>query len=65
MRWSIPDFSNAPGRYPLSDVAKATGAELVAGADPRAEIEDVRPLSEAGRAHITFIDNKKYLSAAR
>ena len=24
-------------------------------------IEDVRPLSEAGRAHISFIDNKKYL----
>ena len=57
-----PGFFERAGPFPLSEVAKAAGAELARGADPAAPIEDVRPLSEAGARNISFIDNKKYLS---
>jgi UDP-3-O-[3-hydroxymyristoyl] glucosamine N-acyltransferase len=56
-----PGFFERAGPYTLSEVAQAAGAELPVGADPAMMIEDVRPLSEAGRANISFIDNKKYL----
>lgn len=57
-----PGFFDRTGPYTLSEIAKATGAEISPGADPNALIEDVRPLHEAGRAHVSFIDNKKYLT---
>ncbi|MFT3731478.1 MAG: UDP-3-O-(3-hydroxymyristoyl)glucosamine N-acyltransferase [Hyphomicrobium sp.] len=56
-----PGFFERAGPYTLSEVANAAGAQLADGADPSALIEDVRPLSEAGAAHVSFIDNKKYL----
>jgi UDP-3-O-[3-hydroxymyristoyl] glucosamine N-acyltransferase len=56
-----PGFFERAGPFPLSKVAAAVGAEIPAGVDPDMRIEDVRPLSEAGRGHISFIDNKKYL----
>jgi len=56
-----PGFFERTGPYTLSQVAAATGATLADGADPTAEMVDVRPLSEAGPNHVSFIDNKKYL----
>ena len=45
-----PGFFDRAGPYPLAEVAAATGAELAEGADPSAMIDDVLPLSEAGRS---------------
>ncbi|MBY0562156.1 UDP-3-O-(3-hydroxymyristoyl)glucosamine N-acyltransferase [Hyphomicrobium sp.] len=57
-----PGFFERAGPYALSEVAAAAGAEIANGRDPAVKIDDVRPLSEAGPSHISFIDNKKYLS---
>ena len=56
-----PGFFERAGPYPLAEVAAAVGAELAAGADPGALIDDVRTLSDAGRTSIAFVDNMKYL----
>jgi UDP-3-O-[3-hydroxymyristoyl] glucosamine N-acyltransferase len=56
-----PGFFDRTGPYPLSHVAKATGAVLGPSANPDTLIEDVRPLSDAGPASLAFIDNRKYL----
>jgi UDP-3-O-[3-hydroxymyristoyl] glucosamine N-acyltransferase len=37
------------------------GAEVPPGSDAVISLVDVRPLDEAGRTHLTFIDNRKYL----
>lgn len=55
-----PGFFERAGPFPLSKVAAATGAEIARGADPDRLIHDVRPLSEAGADHLTFLDNRKY-----
>jgi UDP-3-O-[3-hydroxymyristoyl] glucosamine N-acyltransferase len=57
-----PGFFERTGPHTLSEVAAATGAQISAGSDPNAVIDDVRPLIEAGRTHVSFIDNLKYLS---
>jgi UDP-3-O-[3-hydroxymyristoyl] glucosamine N-acyltransferase len=56
-----PGFFDRAGPYPLAEVAAATCAELAEGADPSAMIDDVLPLSEAGRSSVAFVDNIKYL----
>jgi UDP-3-O-[3-hydroxymyristoyl] glucosamine N-acyltransferase len=56
-----PGFFDRAGPFPLSDVAKAAGAEIAAGANAHVLIDDVRPLSEARAHHVSFIDNRKYL----
>ena len=56
-----PGFFDRAGPYPLAEVAAATCAELAEGADPSAMIDDVLPLSEAGRSNVAFVDNIKYL----
>lgn len=56
-----PGFYERAGPFSLADVAKATGAELAAGADPAAMVEDVRALSDATGRHVSFLDNRKYL----
>jgi UDP-3-O-[3-hydroxymyristoyl] glucosamine N-acyltransferase len=56
-----PGFFERAGPYTLSEVAVATGATASPDANLKAEIVDVRPLSEAGPTHVSFIDNKKYL----
>lgn len=57
-----PGFFERAGPYALSEVAAAVGAEIASGADAAVKIDDVRPLFEAGPSHISFIDNKKYLT---
>ncbi len=57
-----PGFFERAGPFPLSEVAKATGAELSPGADPGRRIEDVRTLADAGPPALSFLDNRKYLA---
>ncbi len=58
-----PGFFDRAGPFPLADVARAAGATIAADADLHLLIDDVRPLSEAGHNHVSFIDNnKKYLA---
>lgn len=57
-----PGFFERTGPYTLAEVATAAGAKIADGGNPAALIEDVRPLSEAGPNHVSFIENKKYLT---
>ena len=57
-----PGFFERRGPFPLAEVARAVGAELLPGTEGGQLIEDVRALSDAGAAHVTFIDNRKYLT---
>jgi len=56
-----PGFFERAGPFTLATIAKATGSELPLGADLDRAICDVLPLTEAGREHVTFVDNRKYL----
>ena len=56
-----PGFFDRAGPFPISRIAEATGSSVPAGADGSLELIDVRPLSEAGPQHVTFLDNRKYL----
>jgi UDP-3-O-[3-hydroxymyristoyl] glucosamine N-acyltransferase len=56
-----PGFFRRAGPFPLSEIAKATQAEVGAGADPATEIEDVRALADASSRDLSFLDNRKYL----
>jgi UDP-3-O-[3-hydroxymyristoyl] glucosamine N-acyltransferase len=58
-----PGFFDRAGPFRLSELAKVTGAALVAGTDPGLSVEDVRPLDLAGPADVSFLDNKKYIPA--
>jgi UDP-3-O-[3-hydroxymyristoyl] glucosamine N-acyltransferase len=56
-----PGFFLRAGPFPLSEIAKATRAELGPGADAAAEIADVRALVDASPRDLSFLDNRKYL----
>jgi UDP-3-O-[3-hydroxymyristoyl] glucosamine N-acyltransferase len=56
-----PGFFERAGPFALAEIAEAVGAELAPGSDAAVKLADVRPLSEAGRNHLTFVDNRKYL----
>lgn len=49
-----PGFFQRAGPFPLHVIASAVDAELLRTADGSKEIEDLRPLSDAGEAHLTF-----------
>jgi len=56
-----PGFFERAGPFPLAEVARAAGAELGPGADGELLISDVKALADAGRGHVSFLDNRKYL----
>ncbi len=56
-----PGFFERAGPFSLAEIAKATHAELTAGADPALPIADVRALSDASARDLSFLDNRKYL----
>jgi len=56
-----PGFFERAGPFALREIAKAAGAEPAAGADPEMQISDVKALSDAGKADVAFLDNRKYL----
>jgi len=56
-----PGFFERAGPFPLQFIAAKLGAELVSFPDGAPDIEDVKPLSDAGPQHLAFFDNRKYL----
>src|SRR5260221_8231106 len=57
-----PGFSERAAPIKLDALAQMVGAQLGSGADPSVLIYDVRALADAGAGHITFLDNRRYLS---
>ena len=49
------------GPFSLSELAALAGGQLLPGSDPDMMVQDVAPLSQAGRHDISFLDNRKYL----
>src|SRR3954470_6620427 len=57
-----PRFFAPVGPLTLGGLAERTGAEIARGGrDLR--LEDVAPLEAAGPAHVSFLDNRKYMEA--
>lgn len=56
-----PGFFERAGPFPLHVIATRLGAELGDLPDAAADIEDVKPLGNAGPQHLAFFDNPKYL----
>jgi UDP-3-O-[3-hydroxymyristoyl] glucosamine N-acyltransferase len=56
-----PGFFERAAPVALAALAQKVGGELAPTGDRQALIHDVRALSEAGKGHITFLDNRKYL----
>lgn len=57
-----PGFFKKAGPFSLQDVAEACGGQLAEGAVTDTHIADVRPLDEATKQDVTFLDNPKYAS---
>jgi UDP-3-O-[3-hydroxymyristoyl] glucosamine N-acyltransferase len=55
-----PGFFHRAGPFALRTIAEAVGAEPVADAQADLQIDDLRPLRDAGPSHLTFFDNRKY-----
>jgi UDP-3-O-[3-hydroxymyristoyl] glucosamine N-acyltransferase len=55
-----PGFFERAGPFPLHVIASAVGAQLLHAADGATQIEDLRPLSDAGDAHLTFCAGLKF-----
>lgn len=58
-----PGFFDRAGPFAIGDLARIVGAEVDAGADPSQLVHDVKALGDARAAHVSFIDNRKYLDA--
>ena len=54
-------FFRRHGPFKILDIAWRLGADIAPGADGGQFIEDIKPLSEAGRHDLAFLDNSKYL----
>ncbi|MBO0764694.1 MAG: UDP-3-O-(3-hydroxymyristoyl)glucosamine N-acyltransferase [Hyphomicrobiaceae bacterium] len=57
-----PGFFERAAPFPVGVLADKLGAQLAASADPDTLIRDVRPLADAGRGELSFLDNRKYLA---
>jgi UDP-3-O-[3-hydroxymyristoyl] glucosamine N-acyltransferase len=55
-----PGFFHRAGPFALRTIAEAVGAERIGDAEGDREIDDLRPLQDAGPSHLTFLDNRKY-----
>ena len=58
-----PRFYSVAGPIKLKQLAEAAEAKIGNGANPESEFVDIRPLSDAGPDHLSFLDNKKYLES--
>jgi len=56
-----PGFFERAGPFTAAELAERIGATVRPGDDGARALADLRPLSEAGPSHLTFIDNRKYL----
>ena len=57
-------FANA-GPFSLAHIAETAGAEIVNAPDSEREFHDVMPIDQAGAAHVSFLDNRKYTEKFR
>ncbi len=57
-----PRFFKNAGPFTLAQLAEIADAELQGG-DGDSQIVDVQPLQVAGKDHLSFLDNKAYVSA--
>jgi UDP-3-O-[3-hydroxymyristoyl] glucosamine N-acyltransferase len=55
-----PGFFHRAGPFPLERLVQETGATLEDAALGSRQINDIRPLNEAGAADVCFLDNPKY-----
>lgn len=58
-----PRFYTAAGPFSLRHLAEVSGARIGEGANASAMFVDVRPLSDAGADHVSFLDNKRYVES--
>ena len=58
-----PRFFKSAGPLRLRALAEIAGAELAGAADPEAEFADVAPLDTAEGHHVSFLDNRRYVSS--
>ena len=56
-----PGFFARMAPITIAALAKATGSVAAESANGAKPIADVRPLTEAGPDHVTFVDNRKFL----
>lgn len=60
-----PRFFTRAAPATLEELARVAGATLAPGADPARMIADVAALGDAGPSEISFLDNRKYVTAFR
>jgi len=56
-----PRFFTNHGPFTLAELAEIGDAELAPGADSAREVRDIAALQEAQAAHLSFLDNTRYL----
>lgn len=57
-----PKFFESAGPFTLAELAEIAGAEI-RGGDASATFDDVQALQDAGASHVSFLENKLYVSA--
>ena len=57
-----PGFFERAAPIRLDALAEKVGGQLGSGADPAQLIHDVKGLADADAGHVTYFDNRKYLS---
>jgi UDP-3-O-[3-hydroxymyristoyl] glucosamine N-acyltransferase len=57
-----PGFFERAGPFSIATIAESTGAEVHDLSHGIVEIDDVRPLGAAQASHLSFLDNRKYLT---
>jgi UDP-3-O-[3-hydroxymyristoyl] glucosamine N-acyltransferase len=60
-----PRFFGVSGPFTVAEIARRTGAGIGGAGEGERLLRDVAPLDTAGPEHLTFFDNRKYLSAFR
>ncbi len=58
-----PRFFSRAGPFTLAELAELTDSEIGQDSDPLLTLIDVAPLDTAGPEQLSFLDNKKYISA--
>jgi len=58
-----PRFHSCAGPFTLAELATLTEAEVGENSDPDLRLVDVAPLDRAGAGQLSFLDNRKYITA--
>jgi UDP-3-O-[3-hydroxymyristoyl] glucosamine N-acyltransferase len=60
-----PRFFTNRGPFTVGEIAEATGAELRSAAGPDVALADVSTLQDAASGHLTFLENRRYVTEFR